>query len=75
MNIGFYIDEMNYRGVANQTYKLAFTTKILGNKSIIFYNNKNYRNKKDVINKFKKKFIQIVLKIFKILTILKKNIN
>ena len=58
MNIGFYIDEMNYRGVANQTYKLAFyNKKILGNKSIIFYNNKNYRNKKDVINKFKKKFI------------------
>ena len=50
MNIAFYVDEMNYRGVANQTFKLAFNNKkILRNKSIIFYNKKNYRNKKDVI--------------------------
>ena len=58
MNIAFYVDEMNYRGVANQSFKLALNNrKILGNKSIIFYNKKNYRNKKDVINKFKNKFI------------------
>ena len=55
MNIAFYIDEMNYRGVANSTYQFAFQNKkILKNKSIIFYNNKNYRNQKDVINRFKK---------------------
>ena len=49
---------MNYRGVANQTYQLAvYNKKILKNKSIIFYNKKNHRNKKDVIIKFKKKFI------------------
>ena len=60
MNIGFYIDEMNYRGVANQTYQLAFyNKKFLGNKSIIFYNKKNFRNKKDVIYRFKKKFLII----------------
>ncbi len=58
MNIAFYVDEMNYRGVANQTFQLAFyNEKILRNKSYIFYNKKNYRNKKDVIKKFKKKFI------------------
>ena len=58
MNIAFYIDEMNYRGVANQTFQLALNNKkILRNNSIIFYNIRNYRNKKDVIQKFKNKFI------------------
>ena len=58
MNIAFYLDEMNYRGVANQTFQLALNNKkILKNKSIIFYNKKNFRNKRDVIKKFKKKFI------------------
>ena len=27
MNIAFYIDEMNYRGIANQTFKLALSNK------------------------------------------------
>ena len=41
MNIGFYIDEMNLRGVANSTYQFAYQNKInLKNKSIIFYNKK-----------------------------------
>ena len=36
MNIAFYIDEMNLRGVANSTYQYAINTKkILKNKSII----------------------------------------
>ena len=57
MNIAFYIDEMNFRGVANSTYEYALNNeKILKNKSIIFYNKINYRNKKEVIKKFKKKF-------------------
>ncbi len=57
MNIAFYIDEMNLRGVANSTYQYAFyNEKILKNKSIIFYNKSNFRNKKKVILKFKKKF-------------------
>ena len=57
MNIAFYIDEMNFRGVANSTYEYALSNeKILKNKSIIFYNKINYRNKKEVIKKFKKKF-------------------
>ena len=66
MNIAFYIDEMNYRGVANSTYQFAFQNqKILKNKSLIFYNKKNYRNQKDVINKFKKKFKVIETSYFK----------
>ena len=57
MNIAFYIDEMNFRGVANSTFQYAFyNEKILKNKSIIFYNKNNYRNNKEVIQKFKKKF-------------------
>ena len=57
MNIGFYIDEMNLRGVANSTYQFAYQNKKnLKNRSIIFYNKKNYRNKNNVIDKFKKKF-------------------
>ena len=66
MNIAFYIDEMNYRGVANSTYQFALQNKkILKNKSIIFYNKKNYRNQKEVINKFKKKFKVIGISFFK----------
>ena len=42
MNIAFYIDEMNFRGVANSTYQYShFNELILKNKSIIFYNKKN----------------------------------
>ena len=42
MNIAFYIDEMNLRGVANQTFLLAVNNKtILKNKSFIFYNSQN----------------------------------
>ena len=49
---------MNFRGVANSTYQYALNNKkTLGNNSIIFYNRSNYRNKKKVINKFKKKFL------------------
>lgn len=58
MNIAFYVDEMNLRGVANSTYQYALNNKkFLGNNSIIFYNKLNYRNKKKVIDKFKKKFL------------------
>ena len=57
MNIAFYIDEMNFRGVANSTYQYShFNELILKNSSIIFYNKKNKANKKQVITKFKKRF-------------------
>ena len=56
MNIAFYVDEMNLRGVANSTFQFAIQNKkILKNNSIIFYNKKNYRNNQRVIKKFKKK--------------------
>ena len=65
MNIGFYIDEMNYRGVANSTFFYSsYNQKILKNKSIIFYNKTNQNNKSDIIKKFKKKFITIGVKNF-----------
>ena len=54
MNIAFYIDEMNFRGVSNSTYIYAkYNQSILKNKSYIFFNNKNYRNKKKFIKIFK----------------------
>ena len=57
MNIAFYIDEMNFRGVANSTFQYSLhNEKILKNKSIIFYNKANSRNQIEVIKKFKKRF-------------------
>ena len=65
MTVAFYIDEMNLRGVANSTYLYALNNKtFLKNNSIIFYNKKNSRNKKEVIKKFTKKFITIGVSIF-----------
>ena len=53
MNIAFYIDEMNLRGVANSTFQYALNNKKkLGNNSYIFFNKLNHRNKKEVINNF-----------------------
>ena len=76
MNIAFYIDEMNFRGIANQTYQLALNNKkILKNKSIIFYNKKNYRNTKEVIRKFKNKFITKSINNFKEIEKYKKKYN
>jgi len=76
MNIGFYIDEMNLRGVANSTYSYALNNKnILKNNSIIFYNKKNYRNNSEVIKKFKKKFISIGISKFKEIDLYKSKFN
>ena len=59
MNIAFYCNEMNLRGVANSTYLFAlYNKKLLKNKSIIFYNKENRFNKKIIINKFKKNLKQ-----------------
>ncbi len=66
MNIAFYVDEMNLRGVANSTYQFAYQNKkILKNNSLIFYNKKNYRNKNIVIKKFQNKFKVIGISEFK----------
>ena len=65
MVIGFYLGEMNLRGVVNSTYAYAFyNQKILKNKSIIFYYKKNKFNNKEVIIKFKKSFKIIAVKNF-----------
>ena len=66
MNIAFYIDEMNLRGVSNSTFNYAkFNKKILKNKSFIFYNKKNYRNNNAIIKKFKNYFKLIGVSNFK----------
>ena len=66
MNIGFFIGEMNYRGVANSSYQYAYYNQILlRNKSIIFYNKEEKFHKKEVISKFKKKFKVIGVNGFK----------
>jgi len=76
MKIGFYIDEMNLRGVANSTYLYALNNeKILKNKSIIFYNKKNFRNKNKVIKKFKKKFTCIGVSSFKEIELFKEKFD
>ena len=62
MNIAFYIDEMNFRGIANSTYDYALQNKLLlKNNSIIFYNKQNQSNKIEVIKKFKKNLKFLVL--------------
>ena len=77
MIIAFYIDEMNFRGVANSTFQYAlYNQKILKNRSIVFYNKNNHRNRKEVINKFKKKFKTFGVSSFKEIEDSKiKNIN
>jgi hypothetical protein len=76
MNIAFYLDEMNFRGVSNSTYQFAFNNeKILKNKSIIFYNKKNYRNQNEVIVKFKKSFRVYGVTQFKEINKYKKKFN
>ena len=76
MNIAFYIDEMNLRGVANSTFKYAFyNEKILNNKSLIFYNKKNRRNLRKVIIKFKKNFKIFGVNNFKNIDLYKKKLK
>ena len=66
MVIAFYVDEMNFRGIANSTYNYALLSKkYLKNKSIIFFNKNNKSNKQEVFNKFKKKFETIGVSNFK----------
>ena len=66
MNIAFYIDEMNLRGVANSSYKYAYyNERLLKNKSLIFYSKEEKFNKTEVISKFKKKFKVIGVNGFK----------
>ncbi len=66
MNIGFFIGEMNFRGVANSSYQYAYYNQsLLKNKSIIFYNKEERFHKNEVITKFKKRFKVIGVNGFK----------
>ena len=57
MKIGFYIREMNYRGISNSIFDFAYyNNKFLNNDSYIFFNSYAHDNKKEVIKKFKKNF-------------------
>ena len=57
LKVGFYLRELNFRGIANSIFIFAKTNQtILRNKSIIFYNSTALDNKTEAINKFKKTF-------------------
>ena len=57
LKIGFYLNEINYRGISNSVFLFAKNNeKILKNKSIIFYWSRSIDNEKEVIKKFKKNF-------------------
>ena len=76
MNIAFYLDEMNFRGVANSVFQYShYNETILKNKSIIFFNKKNKSNEKMVIRKFQKRFKLIGVKEFIEIENFKKKFN
>ena len=57
LKVGFYLRELNFRGIANSIYIYAKNNqKILKNKSIIFYNSTALDNRIEAIKEFKKKF-------------------
>lgn len=67
---------MNFRGVVTSTYNYAlYNEKILRNKSIIFFDNKNKLNQKDIIKKFKKNFLLIGIDSFFKIEKYKKKLN
>jgi len=57
LKVGFYLRELNFRGIANSIFIYAKNNQtILKNKSIIFYNSTAMDNKPEAIKEFKKKF-------------------
>ena len=57
LKIGFYLKEVNLRGISNSVYLFAINNqKILKNKSFIFYNKNSSDNEIEAMEKFKKKF-------------------
>ena len=57
LKIGFYLKEVNLRGVCNSVYLYATNNqKILKNKSFIFYNKNSSKNENEAMKNFKKKF-------------------
>ena len=74
LKVGFYLRELNFRGIANSIFIFAKTNQtILRNKSIIFYNSTALDNKTEAIKKFKKKFKTI--KVSSLSELEKKNQN
>ena len=56
LKIGFYLNEINLRGVSNSVYLFAKNNeRILKNKSIIFYWGGSSDNQAEVIKIFKKR--------------------
>ena len=63
LKIGFYLKEINFRGICNSVYLYAINNqKILNNKSIIFYNKNSSDNEYEALKSFKKKFKSIGVK-------------
>ena len=57
LKVGFYLRELNFRGIANSIYIYARNNQtILKNKSIIFYNSTALDNRPEAIKEFKRKF-------------------
>ena len=56
LKVGFYLRELNFRGIANSIYIYAKNNQtILKNKSIIFYNSTALDNRPEAIKAFKRK--------------------
>ena len=76
LKIGFYLNEINYRGISNSVFLFAKNNeKILKNKSIIFYWSRSIDNEKEVIKKFKKNFKLYKVKDFEELDNLSKKLK
>ena len=76
LKIGFYLNEINFRGVCNSVYLFAKNNeKILKNKSIIFYWGGSSDNQAEVVKIFKKKFKLIKVKNFNELERISKNLK
>lgn len=57
LKVGFYLRELNFRGIANSIYMYAkYNQAILKNKSFIFYNSNALDNRTEAIKEFRKKF-------------------
>ncbi len=57
MKIGFFVQEMNFRGITNSIFEYArYNEIILKNKSYIFFYKFSKNNKNEVINEFKRNF-------------------
>ena len=76
VKVGFYLRELNFRGITNSVYIYAKNNQtILKNKSIIFYNSTALDNKPETIREFKKKFKTIKISSLNDLEKINKNLK